>query len=101
MTVQKCEKCKKKFSYKDLIKTFLFGKGDLKCKSCKAVHTQSGLGKMIFLILIIIIPISFQQMVVKIIGSGTVKISFVYLIYVMLVISLIPFMIKYELKKDY
>lgn len=101
MGIQKCKKCKTQFSYMDLIKIFLFGKGELKCKNCGALHSQIGLGRMIFLILIIVIPISFQQLIVKLLGPGMAKISIVFLVYVFIVVALIPFIIKYELKTDY
>ena len=96
--IQKCERCGTKFNYMDLQKSFWFGKGYVECENCQTTHSQIGITRIIFLILLIIFPIGFKSSIIRLLSPNISLILFLYFLYEVLIIALIPYIIRYKSK---
>lgn len=97
MVIQKCENCGTDFKYKSLLKLFWFGKDYLECRSCGSLHSQIGITRVMFYVLIGIFPMIFKENIVNLLSPNILLILFLYFIYAVLMIVLIPYIIRYKL----
>lgn len=98
MEIQRCKKCRTKFNYMDLQKSFWMGKGYVKCINCETLNSQIGITRVMFLILVIIFPMGFKNGIIRLLSPNISLILFVYFFYEVLLISLIPYIIRYKLE---
>lgn len=97
MVIQGCENCRTDFKYKSLLKSFCFGKGYIECRSCGSLHSQIGITRVVFYVIIGILPIIFRKGIVSLLSPNIILILLLYFIYVVLIIVLIPYIIRYKL----
>jgi CXXC-20-CXXC protein len=97
MVIQKCENCGTGFKYKSLLKSFWFGKGYVDCTNCGSQHSQIGISRVVFYVIIAILPIIFRKSIVSLLSPNIILILLLYFIYAVLIMVLIPYIIRYKL----
>lgn len=95
--IQKCVKCKANFSYVELLSITVSFSGykEIKYKHCNALLRITNLSKLI-MVLLIALPLFFQNYWFDL---GIYMIVF-YLIYLTVIHTLFPFIVKYELVEN-
>lgn len=101
MVIQKCKNCAIDFKYKSLLKSFWFGKGYVECRNCGSLHSQIGITRVMFYVLIGILPIIFRESIVSFLSPNIILILLLYFIYAVLIIALIPYIIRYKLSTHF
>lgn len=82
----------------DLQKSFWIGKGHVECRNCGTLHSQIGITRVMFLILVIIFPIGFKNGIIRLLSPNISLILFLLFLYAVLLIALIPNIIRYKLE---
>lgn len=93
--MKKCNRCNSKFSYKELLNSFLnFDYSEsLECKKCKTKYKISIVSRIIFPIALVIIPLS---LIKSLDISGSIA-TIGYLIYALILFISAPVFIIYKL----
>ena len=95
--MNKCKKCKSKFSYKELM--FLFWNSNydyLVCKNCKSKYKVSFIYRIIFGIILVAIPLG----VIQLIDISGIMMAIGYLIYAIILFVAAPLFIIYKVVDD-
>ena len=102
MKIQKCKKCGKKFEYIDVIESIGWGYKPLTCRCCGAKYNL----KMwyIFTIAVLLsLPMFFTKQILIFISILSLKTAFsvlFYIIYILLIVGVYPFIIRYTLADE-
>ncbi|MEG9296833.1 TIGR04104 family putative zinc finger protein [Mangrovibacillus sp. Mu-81] len=96
--MQKCEVCKNKFSWKELLLSIWSSYKPVKCSNCGKRHTISFASKFIVSFLIVVPAVIFGLLIAP--GMGLTKtVTFGIIVMIAFIISMIlPFFVRYEIK---
>ncbi len=102
MGIQICKKCGIKFKYLDVLDSVGWGYKPFNCRNCGAEYNL----KMLYILalsLILTLPIIFIDQISNTILKISLNIVFVvlfYMIYILVIVGLYPFVIRYRFKRD-
>ena len=96
LLTQRCKKCSKQFKWKSVVKSIWSGYKSIECDNCKSRHHINFVSRLL-IALSIPLPLIFQRYLYSLFNSYSLL---VYLIWVLLVLLISPYITRYHIKDN-
>lgn len=96
MSIQKCNNCKKTFSWREIYKSLMIAYRPITCSECKTKHEIAFASRILISFVIVLPLVIFLFLIPDQRLFSTFTIVAFYIMYFILTSSIFPFLVKYR-----